>query len=157
MRFKKSRLVVCVFLLICAVNVDGGAGGGQASTQAKSDQPKPPEIERITAEELKSKIAGKIPVAIIDVRSTNTFISSENKIKGAIRIKARRLRARLAYPPLKDIPRDREVVTYCACPNDETSVRAAQVLLDAGFKRVRALKGGWQAWLKVNGQVEQKL
>ncbi|MCI0337409.1 MAG: hypothetical protein L0226_07530 [Acidobacteria bacterium] len=157
MRFKKCGLGVCVFFLICVANANDGAGGVPASTQAKPDQPKPPEIERITAEELKTKIAGKIPVAIIDVRSTNAFIGSDNKIKGAIRVKARRLQSRLAFPPLKDIPRDREVVTYCACPNDETSVRAARVLLAAGFKRVRALKGGWQAWLKVNGQVEQRM
>jgi rhodanese-related sulfurtransferase len=56
--------------------------------------------------------------------------------------------------PLKDVPRDRQVVTYCACPSDETGILAAQVLLDAGFKRVRVLKGGWVAWQKVNGPMD---
>ncbi len=71
-------------------------------------------------------------------------------------MKERRLRYRLSFSPFKDLPRDREIVTYCACSSDQISVRAVQVLLDAGFKRVRALKGGWQAWLQVGGQVDSK-
>jgi rhodanese-related sulfurtransferase len=71
-------------------------------------------------------------------------------------VKVRKLKSRLALPPLKNIARDSEVVTYCACPNDEASIRAAQELMDAGFKRVRALKGGWVAWKKTNGQVESR-
>jgi len=58
--------------------------------------------------------------------------------------------------PLKDAPRDREIVTYCACPRDEASIRAAQILLDAGFTRVYVLQGGWQMWLKANGQTEPR-
>jgi 3-mercaptopyruvate sulfurtransferase SseA len=50
----------------------------------------------------------------------------------------------------------REIVTYCACPSDEIAVRRAQVFMEAGFKRVRVLKGGWQAWLKAGGPVESK-
>jgi rhodanese-related sulfurtransferase len=127
-----------------------------AMTQTKSDQPKAPEIESITAEELKAKVVKKEPVTIIDVRASDAYVSSENRIEGAIFVRFRRLRARLAQPPLKDVPRDREVVTYCACPNEETSIRAAQVFLEAGFQRVRVLKGGWQAWLKVSGQTEPR-
>jgi rhodanese-related sulfurtransferase len=48
------------------------------------------------------------------------------------------------------------VVAYCACPNDEASVFAAQILSSANFKRVLILKGGWQAWLKAKGPVEAK-
>ena len=82
------------------------------------------------------------------------MLDNDNKIKGAIYVKLRKLRSRLGLPPLKDVPRNREVVTYCACPNDESSIRAAQTLLQSGFKRVRVLKGGWLAWKKANGQVE---
>jgi len=119
-------------------------------------QVNPPQIERITAEELKSKLARKKPLTIIDVRASNAYITSDQKIKGAIRVKLRRLKYRLSLPPLKDIPRDREVITYCACSHEETSIRAAQLLLAAGFKNVRALKGGWDAWLKADGQLETK-
>lgn len=117
-------------------------------------QQKPADVQFLTAEELKSKISRSEPVAIIDVRATSGLLEADNKIKGAVYVKLRRLKSRLALPPLKDVPRDREVVTYCACPNDESSIRAAQVLIDAGFTRVRVLKGGWVTWKKVNGQVE---
>ena len=115
-----------------------------------------PEIEFVTAQELKAKLDRNEPVTIIDVRATNTYIGSDVKIKGAIHVKSRRLRTRLTLPPLRDVPRDSEVVIYCACPSDEASIRAAQVLVAGGFKRVRALKGGWSAWLKSSGQVEPR-
>ena len=159
MSFKKWAIVVCAFFLPISIDMavaNVRASAVQTPTQSKPDQPKVPEIERITAEELKAKLDKNEPVTIIDLRAIDAFVNSPNKIKGAIHVKERRLRYRLSFSPFKDIPRDREVVTYCACASDEISVRAAQVLLDAGFKRVRALKGGWQAWLKVGGQVDSK-
>lgn len=125
-------------------------------SQATSEAPKPPEFERITAEELKAKIARNEPVTILDVRSGDVYSRSDSKIRGAMFVRYRRLESRLAVPPLKDLPRSAEVVTYCSCPDEATSGRAAQVLLAAGFKRVRALKGGWLAWLDAGGQVEFK-
>lgn len=127
-----------------------------APSRTNVDQLKSPEIEFISAQELKAKFAKNQPVTIIDVRASGALAESGNKIKGAIYVKLRRLRYRLAFPPLKNVPRDSEVVTYCACPSDEASLRAAQLLQDAGFKRVRALKGGWNGWLKASGPVEQK-
>jgi len=115
-----------------------------------------PQVQFMTPEELKAKLARNEPVTVIDVRASSEFAESENKIKGAIHVKVRKLQSRLALPPLKNVPRDSEVVTYCACPNDEASIRAAQELMNAGFKRVRALKGGWVAWKKTNGQMESR-
>ena len=57
---------------------------------------------------------------------------------------------------LDSIPRDKEIVTYCACSTDGGAVNAARVLLDNGFKRVRALKGGWTEWVQSGGAVEPK-
>jgi rhodanese-related sulfurtransferase len=115
-----------------------------------------PAIDTISAEELKAKVTGNQPVMIIDVRSSSGFASSPNKVKGAIHFKVRKLRSRLAFPPLKDLPKDREIVTYCACPKDEASFSAAQVLQAGGFKRVKVLQGGWQEWLRANGPVEPR-
>jgi len=109
----------------------------------------------MSADQLKAKLTRNEPVTIIDVRDTNSYLNN-NKIKGSIYVKLRRLSYRLTMPPLKDAPRDREVVTYCACPHDEASIRAAQILADAGFKRVHVLQGGWQMWRKVNGQTEAR-
>ena len=114
------------------------------------------EIPLISADELKAKVAKNEPLIIIDVRASESYADSNKKIKGAIHVKLRRLRTRLAFAPFKNVPRDQEVVTYCACPREESSLAAAQILLDAGFKRVHALKGGWNEWLKVSGQVEPR-
>lgn len=156
MTFRKWGARACALLLICVATNGVRIGGGLASAKAGPEQPKPSEVEFVTAQELKAKLAGGQRVTIIDVRATNTYIDSDAKIRGAIHVKARRLRARLALPPLRDVPRDSEVVIYCACPNDEASIRAGQVLTDAGFTRVRVLRGGWRAWSDARGQMESK-
>ena len=114
-------------------------------------------VEMITAEELKAKIAANQPVMIIDVRSPQGYAASTTTIKGAIHFKGRKIKSRLKYAPLKDLPKDREIVTYCACPNDESSISAAQVLQASGFKRVRVLQGGWNEWLRAKGPVEPRV
>src|SRR6187455_2241675 len=110
----------------------------------------PPSVETISAEELKTKVTSNHPVTIIDVRSSEAYAAATKTIQGALHFKVRKLKSRLAYAPLKDIPKDREIVTYCACPKDESSIAAAQILQAGGFKRVRVLQGGWQEWLKAN-------
>ncbi|MEW6732670.1 MAG: rhodanese-like domain-containing protein [Acidobacteriota bacterium] len=156
MIFKKWGTGVCAFLLICLAMVTNIVGIIPAFAQTKSDQPTPPQIELITVEELKAKLAKNDLVTIIDVRATDAYIAANSKIKGATHMKLRRLKHRLKMSPFKDLPRDREIVTYCACPSEETSKLAAQTILAAGFKRVRALKGGWQSWLSANGPLEAK-
>jgi rhodanese-related sulfurtransferase len=120
-------------------------------------QAQTPALETITAEELKAKLAGNQPVTIIDVRSPQGYAASTTTIKGAIHFKGRKIQSRLKYAPLKDLPKDREIVTYCACPNDESSISAAQVLQASGFKRVRVLLGGWNEWLRAKGPVEPRV
>ena len=154
MSFKKCCVCTFMFFLICAPMAVPGTGMSANVARPEVDPQTPPKIEFITAEELKAQIAKNRPLTIIDVRSTNGLGGDERKIKGAIHVKLRRLKSRLNFSPLKDAPRDREVVTYCACPSDEAGIRAAEVLLEAGFKRVRVLKGGWVVWQKVNGQVD---
>jgi len=122
------------------------------AAQAQAD----PGFQMISAEELKTKVTGNQPIILIDVRSSQGYANSSNTMKGAIHFKLRKLKSRLAFPPFKDLPKDREIVTYCACPNDESSIEAAQILQASGFKRVSVLKGGWQSWLKANGPVEPR-
>lgn len=117
---------------------------------------KVPEVALITVEELKAKLANNEPVTIIDVRSSEGFAASSTTVKGSMHFKVRKLKSRLVYPPLKDVPRDREIVTYCACPKDESSIAAAQILQASGFTRVRVLQGGWNEWLRANGPVQPK-
>ena len=116
-----------------------------------------PNVSMISADELKTKVTNNHPVTIIDVRSSEGYANSSTTIKGAIHFKLRKLRSRLIYPPLKDLPRDREIVTYCACPKDQSSIAAAQILQAAGFTRVKVLQGGWQEWQRASGPVEPRV
>ena len=116
----------------------------------------PVSVDMITAEELKAKLAKNEQVTVIDVRSSEGFANSATTLKGSLHFKLRRLKSRLNYAPLKDLPRNREIVTYCACPKDQSSISAAQILQSAGFTRVKVLQGGWSEWMRVNGPVQPR-
>ncbi|HZE68974.1 MAG TPA: rhodanese-like domain-containing protein [Pyrinomonadaceae bacterium] len=156
MSLNKVATGVFMALVFCLPIQVGEANAVRDPTKIQGPQLQPHAIELITAEELKAKLTKNEPVAIIDVRASSEFSNSENRIKGAIHVKLRKLRYRLGMRPLSNLPHDREIVTYCACPSDESSMRAAQVLAAAGFSHVRVLKGGWNEWLKVNGPVDSK-
>ena len=154
MGFRKYGAWACMFFLICLVTASVGTDNVAVLARGDVTQQSTSETEWITADELKGKLTQNQPVTIIDVRGSSGLINDDNKIKGAVYVKLRRLKYRLGFPPLSNVPRNREVVTYCACPNDESSIKAAQALREAGFKHVRVLKGGWVVWKKANGQVE---
>jgi|SRR4029453_8480488 rhodanese-related sulfurtransferase len=144
---KKVSHRVLVVLTFC-VAITCALVNGRSQTQSG--------VAFMTAEELKTKLASNDPVVIIDVRSSETYANSDQKIKGAIHVKVRKLKDRLNFAPLKDVPKNRPIVTYCSCPADEAAIDAARVLLQSGFTRVRALKGGWREWVKISGQTEPK-
>jgi|ERR1043165_733831 rhodanese-related sulfurtransferase len=129
---------------------------GLTAIAAQAQSQTEPAVQMITAEELKTKVAANQPVTIIDVRSSEGYANSNTTVKGSIHVKLRKLKSRLAFVPFKDLPKDREIVTYCACPKDESSIAAAQILQASGFKRVRVLQGGWREWVKANGPVEPR-
>jgi len=144
----RKRTVGIRLILLCVIF--------QAGVSARAIDEKKNAVELITVEELKTKVAANEPLLIIDVRSSESYANSQSKIKGALHFNVRKLKYRLGFPPLKNVPKDREVITYCACPSEESSIAAAKVLLENGFKRVRALKGGWTEWQKATGPVEPR-
>jgi rhodanese-related sulfurtransferase len=119
--------------------------GGQAKTEQTQ------KVEFIAAEELKTRIANKSPVTIVDVRGPSVYAQADKTVQGAIHTKVRRVVYRL-----RDVSRDTEVVTYCACPADEAAIIAARSLMASGFKNVRVLKGGWNSWLAADGQLRPR-
>jgi rhodanese-related sulfurtransferase len=129
---------------------------GLSVVSVQAQAPAAPAVNMITAEELKTKVTNNHPVTIIDVRSSEGYAASTTTVKGAVHFKLRKLKSRLAFPPLKDLPKDREIVTYCACPKDQSSIAAAQVLQASGFTRVKVLQGGWTEWQRVNGPTQPK-
>jgi rhodanese-related sulfurtransferase len=51
-------------------------------------------------------------------------------------------------------PRDGEVIVYCACPNEASAARVAKQLMAQGFKHVRPLAGGIDAWISAGLQID---
>jgi rhodanese-related sulfurtransferase len=56
---------------------------------------------------------------------------------------------------VKDLPRDRDIILYCTCPSEASAARVAKVLMNRGFKRVRPLQGGLEAWVAAGHPVAQ--
>ena len=56
--------------------------------------------------------------------------------------------SKTSAPALAQIPAGRNVVVYCACPNDATAVKVAMLLRRRGIRHVRPLAGGFDAWVR---------
>jgi rhodanese-related sulfurtransferase len=55
---------------------------------------------------------------------------------------------------VKDLPRDREIIVYCTCPNEASAAQVAKILMNSGFTKVRPLHGGLEAWIAAGYEVE---
>jgi membrane protein DedA with SNARE-associated domain/rhodanese-related sulfurtransferase len=98
-------------------------------------------IARITPEELKEKIDAGEDVIIVDLRHALDFEAQPETIPGALHMDAADLEE--AYDI---IPRDREIVLFCACPNEVTAARLALLLRSKGITRIRPLAEGYEGW-----------
>lgn len=95
--------------------------------------------------------AGGSPV-IIDVRSITARALEPRWIPGALHVPLQDVARRL-----KDLPRDKDIVLYCTCPSEASAARVAKILMNHGFKRVRPLYGGLDAWVAAGYTVEKSL
>jgi rhodanese-related sulfurtransferase len=98
-------------------------------------------MARITVAELQRTMEAGEDVVVIDVRGMQ---SKDGPIPGALRIPLSELAARH-----NEVPRDRDVVLFCSCPNEASAARAALILKKYGITRVRPLEGGADAWLEL--------
>ena len=99
-------------------------------------------MARISVADLYTLIeAGAEPV-IVDVRSMTARELEPRWIPGALHVPLPEVAHRL-----KDLPRDREIILYCTCPSEASAARVAKILMNHGFKRVRPLFGGLDAWI----------
>jgi membrane protein DedA with SNARE-associated domain/rhodanese-related sulfurtransferase len=98
-------------------------------------------IARITPEELKGKIDAGEDILVVDLRHSLDFDANPETIPGALHIDAAELEE--AY---EVIPRDREIVLFCACPNEATAARLALLLRSKGITQIRPLSEGYDGW-----------
>lgn len=98
-------------------------------------------VARITPAELKQLMDDGHQSVVVDLRGNLDHVADPYTIPGALRISAEDLEQRH-----HDIPRDRDVILFCACPNEATAARMALMLKRKGIRRVRPLLGGIDGW-----------
>ncbi|HKT33267.1 MAG TPA: DedA family protein/thiosulfate sulfurtransferase GlpE [Nitrospira sp.] len=106
-------------------------------------------VARISPGELKRLMDDGQPSVVVDLRGALDHVADPYTIPGALRISAEDLEQR--HP---DIPRDQDVILFCACPNEATAARMALLLKRKGITRVRPLAGGIDAWRELDYPLE---
>jgi membrane protein DedA with SNARE-associated domain/rhodanese-related sulfurtransferase len=109
-------------------------------------------MARITVDELHERQeAGENPV-ILDLRSHGELERNPGLIRGALHMTLDEVPTRE-----HEIPRDRDIILYCSCPNEVSSARVALLLRRKGIRRVRPLLGGIDAWRARNYPTESRV
>jgi membrane protein DedA with SNARE-associated domain len=98
-------------------------------------------IARIGPEELRQRIDAGENILIVDLRHALEIEIDPETIPGAVHMDAGELEEAFEV-----IPRDRETVMFCSCPNEATAAQMAIRLRDLGIVRIRPLAGGLGGW-----------
>lgn len=98
-------------------------------------------VARIPVDELHNRLDAGEQIVVVDLRHPLDVLANPVTIPGALRIRPDELERRVF-----EIPRDREIVLYCTCPNEATSARLALRLKHLGIENVRPLESGLDAW-----------
>ncbi|WP_299163676.1 DedA family protein/thiosulfate sulfurtransferase GlpE [Accumulibacter sp.] len=105
---------------------------------------------RISPQELAEWLTTGHAPLILDARSVLARDLDRRRIPGARIVDMESLD--LVLPT---IPRDRDVVVYCSCPNDASAVQVAWRLARIGHKRVRPLAGAYSTPYSYSTKCEQ--
>jgi rhodanese-related sulfurtransferase len=98
------------------------------------------QIPRLSAAELRARIARGEAPTVIDVRGAVTRALDPVGIPGAIALSLEEIERGGGPAPGSD------VVVFCACPAEVTAVRAAHALQRFGHREVAVLAGGIDGW-----------
>ena len=104
-------------------------------------------MARITVEELAGLMGAGGEVVLVDVRPE--AIRAAGIIPGALSASPAEAKASLAH-----LSRDIDIVVYCSCPNEVSAATAARHLQASGFKRIRPLAGGYEAWIEAGQPIQ---
>lgn len=99
---------------------------------------------RLEPEELRTQLDAGEEVYIVDLRHPLEQLTDPFTLPGALRFAPDELASRAG-----EIPRDRDVILYCTCPNEETAAHTALKLHRLGVERVRPLRGGYEEWKRL--------
>lgn len=121
-------------------STDSAAGPGGMAHQ----------IPRVAPEELKNFLDGGAEIIVVDTMPSEWY--KKGHIKGAVNFPWREPLGE----PESLLPRDKMLVIYCDCPNEETSADVAQQLARRWkYENIQVLKGGWEKWVRLGFPTEK--
>lgn len=166
---------LCCLVVVFSVTLHGGSlmllgrGGKRATEEGGTETvPLPPaspeavrddageadtSSERVTVAQMQQIRRAGESVVVLDARTERTYNGSDKNAVGALRLIPNHV---VEGAKERGLPRNAWLIAFCACPNDETSVRAAHELQQAGWPNARALAGGWKAWQEAGLGVEPR-
>jgi rhodanese-related sulfurtransferase len=99
-------------------------------------------VPRVSAAEVARRFYSDLynDMAVFDVRSHGYYSSKAFRVKGSLRLEPNTL-----LQQTERLPRDKEIIVYCSCYGEATSLRVARILQQHGF-RSSVMKGGLRAW-----------
>jgi rhodanese-related sulfurtransferase len=106
-------------------------------------------MSRIEVGELHRLMSSELAPLVVDVRSPTALTLDPRRIPGALHVPLQGVEEHL-----KDLPRDRAIISYCSCPNEASAAQVAKLLMNHGFKKVRPLLGGLDAWVAAGYPVD---
>jgi len=123
-------------LLITSILIFGVVLSSLASATAA-------EKNSVTPDELKAMLAKKERVILIDVRTPGEH--NEARIPGSVLMPLDTLEG------VTNLPNGGAIILYCR--SGKRSQQALDILARKGFKDIRHLEGGINAWIKSGGEV----
>ena len=108
-------------------------------------------MARISVDELHRLIAEGQQPLIVDLRTSLVRDQDSRFIPNALVMDFAE-----ADQWLDQVPTDRELIFYCTCPNEAGAARVARKLMDLGYRHVRPLLGGLDAWIAAGYEVESR-
>ena len=103
-------------------------------------------ITEYSPEEVRARRDKGDAFTLLDVREPNEW--GLGHITGAVHIPRGVMESAIE----QRVPRDQEVVIYCASGN--RSAMAADILQQMGYRKVSSMRGGIRAWADAGGDVE---
>lgn len=109
------------------------------------------DFDVISRDDLHRKIGQGDDFELVEVLASEEY--EKFHLPGAINIPGDQLRDQT---PRRIPDKDREIVVYCASPACQASPRAAKLLTDMGYTKVKDYAGGKQHWREGGLPVEEE-
>ena len=119
-------------------------------TPSKAEMYAKKEIPTINLEETREKLDQK-GIIFLDAREASDYEAKH--IKGALSFPVTHFK--LYYPKMKELlPKDAEIVVYCAGEECGASLHLAEELIGLQYKNIHVFLGGWVEWNKAGYPAE---